>query len=81
MNYSEFILRRHLRIYTTYIRRNRKGYRLYNGVEIPEEDFMKATEMPQRPYISSDNPCKKHQYLNVEGNVLENLEKLISCEQ
>jgi hypothetical protein len=50
---------------------------LYKGVEITEADFQAATAMPQRPYINSDNPCKKHQYLNVEGSVIENLEKLV----
>lgn len=79
MNYSEFILRRHLRIYTTYIHKNRKGYRIYKGVEIAEEDFMKATEMPQRPYICASNPCRKHQYLNVEGCCITNLENLVRC--
>lgn len=78
MNYREFVLRKELRTNVTYIRRNNTGYRLYKGVEIPEADFQQATVMPERPYISQDNPCKKHQYLNVEGNVLENLEKLIA---
>ena len=78
MNYIEFTKRQHIRTYTTYIRRNCQGYRIYKGVEIAEEDFMKATEMPQRPYICASNPCRKHQYLNVEGKVLENLEKLVA---
>ena len=78
MNYSEFTKRQHIRTCTTYIRRNGQGYRLYKGVEITEADFQQATAMPQRPFISNDNPCRKHQYLNVEGSVLENLEKLIA---
>lgn len=81
MNYQEFVLRKELRQNTTYVRRNQQGYRLYKGRLIPEADFQQATAMPERPYISVLNPCKKYQYLNIEGNVLENLEKLISCEQ
>ena len=78
MNYSEFVLRKEIRLYTTYVRKNKQGYRLWKGRLIPEADFQQATAMPEKPYISQDNPCRKHQYLNVEGNVLENLEKLIS---
>lgn len=70
MTYCEFVLRKQLRQYTTYVRRNGKGYRLYNGKLIPESDFLQATALPERPYISADNPCKKHQYLNVEGKLL-----------
>ena len=81
MNYIEFTKRQHIRTYTTYIRRNGQGYRLYKGVEITEADFQQATAMPQRLYINSDNPCKKHQYLNVEGSALENLENLVRCAQ
>ena len=77
MNYIEFTKRQHIRTYTTYIRRNGQGYRLYKGVEITEADFQQATAMPQRLYINSDNPCKKHRYLNVEGSVLDNIEKLV----
>ena len=73
MNYQEFTKRQHIRTYTTYIRRNGTGYRLYKGVEITEADFQQATAMPERPYISVDNPCKKYRYLNIEGNVLDNL--------
>ena len=51
------------------------------GVEITEADFQQATAMPQRLYINSDNPCRKHQYLNVEGSVLDNLENLVRCAQ
>ncbi len=79
MNYCEFVLRTQLKVNTTYIRRNGQGYRLYKGVEIPEEDFKQATALPQRPFISQDNPCKKHLYLNVEGCAISNLEKLIAC--
>jgi len=81
MNYSEFTKRQHIRTYTTYIRRNGQGYRLYKGVEITEADFQQATAMPQRPYINENNPCRKHQYLNVEGSALENLENLVRCAQ
>ena len=76
MNYSEFVLRKELRTYVTYIRKNGTGYRLYNGKLIPETDFLQATELPERPYISELNPCKKHQYLNVTGSCIENLNKL-----
>ena len=81
MNYIEFTKRQHIRTYTTHIRRNGQGYRLYKGVEIPESDFQQATAMPQRPYINSDNPCKKRQYLNVEGCCITNLENLVRCAQ
>lgn len=81
MNYIEFTKRQHIRTYTTYIRRNGQGYRLYKGVEITEAGFQQATAMPQRPYICASNPCKKHRYLNVEGSVLDNLEKLVRCAQ
>ena len=77
MNYSEFVLRKKLRTYVTYIRKNGTGYRLYNGKLIPETDFLQATALPERPYISELNPCKKHQYLNVTGSCIENLENLI----
>lgn len=75
MTATEYGKRRHLRIYTTYIRTNGKGYRLYNGKLISESDFLQATALPERPYISELNPCKKHQYLNVTGSCVENLEK------
>lgn len=75
MTYCEFVLRKQLRQYTTYVRRNQQGYRLYNGKLIPEADFLKATALPERPYISELNPCKKHQYLNVTGSCIENLNK------
>lgn len=78
MTYCEFVLRKQLRQYTTYVRRNQQGYRLYNGKLIPEADFLQATALPERPYISVDNPCKKHQYLNVEGYCIENLNNLIN---
>ena len=81
MNYIEFTKRQHIRTYTTYIRRNGQGYRLYKGVEITEADFQQATAMPQRPYISNLNPCKKHQYLNVEGCCITNLKNLVKCVQ
>lgn len=81
MNYCEFVLRKELRQNTTYVRRNQQGYRLYKGRLIPEADFQQATAMPERPYISSDNPCKKHQYLNVEGSCIANLENLVRCAQ
>jgi len=77
MTYSEFVLRKQLRQYTTYVRRNQQGYRLYNGKLIPESDFLQATALPERPYISELNPCKKHQYLNVTGSCIENLNALI----
>ena len=77
MNYCEFVLRKELRVNTTYVRKGGQGYRLYKGVEITEADFQQATAMPQRPYICASNPCKKHRYLNVEGSVLDNLENLI----
>lgn len=77
MTATEFGLRRQLRTDTTYIRTNGEGFRLYKGKLITEADFSKATELPQRPYICASNPCRKHQYLNVEGSVLDNLEKLI----
>ena len=77
MTYSEFVLRKQLRQYTTYVRRNQQGYRLYNGKLIPEADFLQATALPERPYISELNPCKKHQYLNVTGSCIENLNALI----
>ena len=78
MTYSEFVLRKQLRQYTTYVRRNKQGYRLYNGKLIAESDFLQATALPERPYISELNPCKKHQYLNVTGSCIENLENLIA---
>lgn len=78
MTYSEFVLRKQLRQYTTYVRRNKQGYHLYNGKLIPEADFLQATALPERPYISELNPCKKHQYLNVTGSCIENLENLIA---
>ena len=81
MNATEHLRRTEALRNTTYIRRNGKGYRLYKGVEITEADFQQATAMPQRPYINEHNPCKKHQYLNVEGSVIDNLEKLVKCEQ
>ena len=65
MNYTEFVLRKQLRQYTTYIRRNQQGYRLYNGKLIPEEDFQRINALPVRCYISSTNPCRKGQYLDV----------------
>ena len=77
MTYCEFVLRKQLRQYTTYVRRNKQGYRLYNGKLIPEADFLQATALPERPYISELNPCKKHQYLNVTGNCIDNLNALI----
>lgn len=81
MTATEYGLRRIIRLETTYIRKQGQGYRLYKGRLIPEADFQQATAMPERPFISVDNPCKKHQYLNVEGDCIANLEKLISCEQ
>ena len=81
MNAIEYIKTKERLLYTPYIRRDGKGYRLYKGVEIPEADFQQATAMPQRPYICASNPCRKHQYLNVEGSVLDNLEKLVRCAQ
>ena len=78
MTYCEFVLRKQLRQYTTYVRRNKQGYRLYNGKLISEADFLQATALPERPYISELNPCKKHQYLNVTGSCIENLENLIA---
>ena len=78
MTATEYGLRRILRLETTYIRKQGQGYRLYKGRLIPEADFQEATAMPERPYICQDNPCKKYQYLNIEGNVIENLEKLIA---
>lgn len=78
MTATEYGLRRILRLETTYIRKQGQGFRLWKGRLITEADFQQATAMPQRPYICASNPCRKHQYLNVEGNVLENLEKLIA---
>lgn len=77
MNYCEFVLRKQLRTNVTYVRKDKQGYRLWKGRLIPEDDFQQATAMPERPYISQDNPCKKHQYLNVEGDCIANLENLI----
>lgn len=81
MNYREFVLRKEIRVNTTYVRKGGQGYRLYKGVEITEADFQQATAMPQRPYINEHNPCKKHQYLNVEGCCITNLENLVRCAQ
>lgn len=81
MTATEYGLRRILRLETTYIRRNGTGYRLYKGRLIPEADFQQATAMPERPYICASNPCRKHQYLNVEGSCIANLENLIRCAQ
>lgn len=50
--------------YTTYIRRNSKGYRLVNGNLIPEAEFQAANKLPVRLGIVKSNPCKKHQYLD-----------------
>ena len=77
MTYREHYNRTQALKYTTYIRRNGSGYRLYNGKLIPESDFLQATALPEGSYISELNPCKKHQYLNVTGSCIENLENLI----
>lgn len=51
--------------YTPYVRKNGKGYRLVNGKLIPEEQFQRINALPVRCYISSTNPCRKGQYLDV----------------
>ena len=81
MNAQEHCKRVYALKYTPYVRKNGKGYRLYKGVEITEADFQQATAMPQRHFISNDNPCRKHQYLNVEGCCITNLENLVRCVQ
>lgn len=50
---------------TTYIRRNGAGYRLVKGKLISEEQFQRMNALPVRCYISSTNPCRKGQYLDV----------------
>lgn len=65
MNYCEFVLRKELRVNTTYVRKNGKGYRLIDGELIPENEFQAANKLPVRLGIVKANPCKKHQYLDV----------------
>ena len=64
MNATEHLRRTEALRYTTYIRRNNKGYRLVNGNLIPEAEFQAANKLPVRLGIVKSNPCKKHQYLD-----------------
>lgn len=65
MTATEHLRRTEALHYTTYIRRNGKGYHLLNGKLIPEEQFQRINALPVRCYISSTNPCRKGQYLDV----------------
>lgn len=65
MTYREHLRRTEALRYTTYIRRNGAGYRLVNGNLIPEAEFQRINALPVRCYISSTNPCRKGQYLDV----------------
>lgn len=65
MTYREHYNRTQTLRYTTYIRRNGKGYRLVNGKLIPEAEFQAANKLPVRCGISQHNPCNKHKYLDV----------------
>ena len=78
MNAQEHCKRVYALKYTPYVRKNGKGYRLIDGELIPGNEFQAANKLPVRLGIVKANPCKKHQYLDVEGSVIENLEKLIA---
>ena len=65
MTATEHLRRTEALRYTTYIRRNGKGYRLVNGKLIPESEFQAANKLPVRLGISKDNPCNKHKFLDV----------------
>lgn len=65
MNAQEHCKRAYALKYTTYIRKNCQGFRLVDGVEIPEAEFQAANKLPVRLYMCKENPCKKHQYLDI----------------
>lgn len=65
MTATEHLRRTEALKYTTYIRRNGRGYRLVNGKLIPESEFQADNKLPVKLYMSKENPCKKHQYLDV----------------
>lgn len=65
MNAIEYIKTKERLLYTPYIRRDGKGYRLVDGNLIPESEFQAANKLPVRLGIVKANPCKKHQYLDV----------------
>ena len=65
MTATEHLRRKYNLLYTSYVRRNGQGYRLVNGKLIPESEFQRINALPVRCYISSTNPCRKGQYLDV----------------
>ena len=65
MNAIEYIKTKERLLYTPYIRRDGKSYRLVDGNLIPESEFQAANKLPVRLGIVKSNPCKKHQYLDV----------------
>ena len=65
MTYREHYNRTEALRNTTYIRRNGQGYRLVKGKLIPDGEFQRINTLPVRCYISSTNPCRKGQYLDV----------------
>lgn len=52
MNAQDHCKRLYALKYTTYIRRNNKGYRLVDGKLIPENEFQAANKLPVRLGIS-----------------------------
>lgn len=65
MTAIQYLERKQRLLNTTYIRRkNGQGFRLVDGTLIPEADFQAANKLPVRLYMSKENPCKKHQYLD-----------------
>lgn len=65
MTAIQYLERKQRLLNTTYIRKNGQGFRLINGNLTPEADFQSANKLPVRLYMSKENPCKKHQYLDV----------------
>ena len=65
MTATQYIETKQRLLNTTYIRKNGQGFRLVDGNLIPESEFKAANKLPVRLGISKDNPCKKHQYLDV----------------
>ena len=49
--------------YTTYIRRNGKGFYLVDGKEIPEAEFKELHKLPTVLNRSMDNPDKTRLWL------------------
>jgi hypothetical protein len=63
MNAIEYIKHLYALRYTTYIRRDGKGYYLVDGVEIPEGEFKAMHKLPTVLNRSMDNPDRTRLWL------------------